>query len=204
MTRSATPSPTTTFAQRDIDFFRAFGFVVFRKFFTSDELKTINREFDHAMLAQYAHKPYDGSARHWSMMLEGDTPFFGGMMEDPRFMDFARAIYGDDVLGICADANRYTGDTGWHRDTATVHQFGVKFAFYLDPVDADTGALRVVSGSHAFPDDAPFNTLMRNFKIAEVPAHVCKSEPGDVVAFDLRTWHASCGGGRDRRRCTVG
>ena len=26
---------------------------------------------------------------------------------------------------------------------------------------------------------------------------------GDVVAFDLRLWHASCGGSRDRHMCTV-
>ena len=31
----------------------------------------------------------------------------------------------------------------------------------------------------------------------------CKSEPGDVVAFDMRCWHASWGGSDDRRMCTL-
>ena len=35
-----------------------------------------------------------------------------------------------------------------------------------------------------------------------VPAQVCDSDPGDVVAFDYRTWHASCGGSTDRHMAT--
>jgi hypothetical protein len=38
--------------------------------------------------------------------------------------------------------------------------------------------------------------------IEDVPAYICMSEPGDVVAFDLRLWHASYGGSNDRRMCT--
>ena len=38
----------------------------------------------------------------------------------------------------------------------------------------------------------------------EVPAFAARSEPGDVIAFDNRVWHASWGGGSDRRMCSVG
>lgn len=85
----------------------------------------------------------------------------------------------------------------------TVLQYGVKFAFYLEPVGANNGALRVLPSSHRYPNDADFNALMRKFSIAQVPAQVLDSQPGDVVAFDLRTWHASFGGSNDRRMCTV-
>lgn len=40
-------------------------------------------------------------------------------------------------------------------------------------------------------------------EICDVPGYVCKSEPGDVVAFDMRCWHASWGGSDDRRMCTM-
>jgi hypothetical protein len=155
------------------------------------------------MHQQYAHRPYDGTKRHWTMMLEGDTPLFAGLMEDPRFLNPTKQMYGEDVLGVCVDANRYVGHTGWHRDTATIHQYGIKWAFYLEPVDAETGALRVVPGSHAFPDDAPFNKYMSTFEVDQVPAQALVSQPGDVVGFDLRCWHASLGGSNDRRMCTV-
>ncbi|MBI2192352.1 MAG: phytanoyl-CoA dioxygenase family protein [Planctomycetes bacterium] len=184
-------------------FYKTFGYVVLRGFFTPEEVQIIQREVSHAMTVQYAHKPFDGTARHWTMMLEEDTPFFASLMEDPRFLTIAKHLYGQDVLGVGTDANRYVGNTGWHRDTATVLQYGVKFAFYLDPVDALTGALRVVPSSHRYPDDEEFGKLIRGFAVQDVPAQALQSEPGDAVAFDLRTYHASFGGSRDRRMCTV-
>lgn len=186
-----------------LNFFHAFGYVVLRGLFTPDEVKTVNREFDQAMAAQYPHKPFDGSGRHWTMMLDEETPFFASMMEDPRFLAVAKQIYGPEVLGVATDANRYVGDTPWHRDTATVDQYGIKFAFYLQPVEAHTGALRVIPSSHRYPDDPELNRLISGFKIDAVPAQALVSQPGDVIGFDVRTYHASLGGGADRRMCTV-
>ena len=35
-----------------------------------------------------------------------------------------------------------------------------------------------------------------------MPYHIFDSEPGDIVAFDLRLWHSSYGGSSDRHMCT--
>lgn len=43
---------------------------------------------------------------------------------------------------------------------------------------------------------------MLDLEVAEVPAYVCESDPGDVVAFDMRCWHASHGGAAGRRMST--
>ena len=40
-------------------------------------------------------------------------------------------------------------------------------------------------------------------EISEVPATALASEPGDVVAFDIRLWHSSMGGSVGRRMSTV-
>ena len=40
-------------------------------------------------------------------------------------------------------------------------------------------------------------------EIPDVPAYIFESEPGDVVAFDVRCWHASWGGAVDRRMCVL-
>ncbi len=186
-----------------ISFFKTFGYFVMKQVFSPEELEAIHREFDSMMDDQYDRDSYDGSRRQWTMMLDEDTPLFASLLEDPRFLTVARKLYGDDVLGIGTDANRYTGNTGWHRDTATVHQRGVKFAFYLEPVNAETGALRVIPGMHRLPDDNEFGAGVRPLKLEEVPCTPLPSEPGDVVAFDLRLWHASFGGSRDRRMCTL-
>ena len=195
--------------EQQIMHFQTFGFLICRQLFTPDELKTINAEFDRGLTAAYRHAPFDGARRHWVRTMGPETPFFASLLEDSRFCEAAEQFCGEDVIGLVSDANRYVGNTGWHPDTASTHQYGVKFAYYLQPVDANSGALRVIPGSHKAPlhDELRHN---RDFEgkallepVLDVPAYVCKSEPGDVVAFDLRLWHASWGGRDDRRMCTL-
>ena len=76
------------------------------------------------------------------------------MLEDERFLLTAQQLFGEDVMGMGADANRYVGHTRWHPDhyaDPTKDCYGIKFAYYLDPVGAESGALRVVPGSHKMP-----------------------------------------------------
>jgi ectoine hydroxylase-related dioxygenase (phytanoyl-CoA dioxygenase family) len=83
---------------------------------------------------------------------------------------------------------------------------------YLTEVAADSGALRVVPGSHhAALSDAMHKVPLseRNawegvgdddgLAVDEVPCYVLDSRPGDVVLFDFRIWHGSWRGGKDRR-----
>ena len=76
---------------------------------------------------------------------------------------------------------------------------------YMEPVRVDSGALRVIPGSHQNPLHDKLRKLKNDGQmdqIEQVPAQVCDSDPGDVVAFDYRTWHASCGGSTDRHMAT--
>ena len=191
--------------EKQVFHFKTFGFLVLRQVFTPNELLILNAEFEAKLAAAYEHEPFDGTKRHWVPMLGPDTPFFAGLLEDPRFCEPAEQFYGEDVFGIVCDANRYVGDTRWHPDTKSHHQYGVKFAFYLESVSAETGALRVLPGSHKQPYHGELRQAREEnrLELAEMPAYVCESEPGDVVAFDLRLWHASLGGADDRRMSTL-
>ena len=108
-------------------------------------------------------------------------------------------------LGIGVDVNRYVGETGWHPDTADEEQIAVKYIFYLDSVGADSGALRLIPGSHLLrgSERRRFSESVRGIPVEEVPAQAVATEPGDVIAFDIRTWHASFGGGSNRRACNL-
>jgi hypothetical protein len=185
--------------------FQTFGFLILRQLFTPDEVKILNTEFTNQLEAVYRHAPFNGTKRHWVTMMGPETPFFASLLEDPRFYEPAEQLYGEDVFGTITDANRYVGDSAYHPDTGSLHQYGVKFAYYLDPVGPETGALRVIPGSHKDPfhSEVKENLGKSGVTTREVPAHVCTSEPGDVVAFDLRLWHGSCGGSNDRRMCTT-
>lgn len=81
---------------------------------------------------------------------EGVAPFTTGLIEDPRFLEPAEQALGS-AIGLGTDANRYVGGTGWHNDHSNdgaPHIDALKWIFYLDPVGPDSGALRVIPGSH--------------------------------------------------------
>ena len=95
------------------------------------------------------------------------------------------------------------------------HWRGFKFAFYLQPVDENTGALRLIPGSHKEPLHSELQRItlkesaqgvveLSGLSVEDVPAYTARSQPGDVEAFDNHTWHASWGGSTDRRMCSLG
>ncbi|NKB69353.1 MAG: hypothetical protein GKR89_19960 [Candidatus Latescibacteria bacterium] len=187
--------------------YQTFGFIVLRDLFTAAEVETLRAEYEAELDHVYAHQPFTGEKRYWTTMLHPRTPLYASLLEDERFYSVARQLYGNDVIGMGTDANRYVGDTSWHPDHRADPQedcFGVKFAFYLDPVDATTGALRLIPGSHqrAYHDQLHASLSALELSVAEVPSYVCKADPGDVVAFDMRCWHASHGGASGRRMST--
>ena len=200
--------------------FKSFGFVILRQFFSPEEMRLINDEFEYRSKVASSYKAFDGSERHNIRMMGSDTPFFSALLEDPRFSVAAEQMFGS-VIGHNIDADRYTGNTPWHYDAGAYEGPGVKFAFYLQPVRADTGALRVIPGSHKkqwFDEIYNYEGVgprwtraarteeeagIASKAISEIPAYVCNSDPGDVVAFDLRLYHASLGGSDDRHMCSV-
>ena len=197
--------------------FKTFGFVILRSVLTKDELKTIQVEFDRRAAVVTSYEPFDGTKRHNFNMMGDDTPFFASLMEDPRFVESAEQIFGD-VLGRGSDGNRYVRNTFWHNDPGCPEAYGVKFAIYLRRMRADNGALRLIPGSNRRPwfhqlDERPplrYAWVRQDFARAEaddviesIPGYACETDPGDVVAFDDRLYHASVGGSNDRHQCDV-
>ncbi|CAI8038123.1 hypothetical protein GBAR_LOCUS21264 [Geodia barretti] len=173
---------------RQVAQFDAFGFCVLRGVLGAGELDTARAEFDIGLARAAAGTERRGIRKqlNWSN-LGPDTPFLGLLLEDARFVGRCRAVL----------------------------RRGVKFAFYLQPLDEHSGALRFVPGSHKEPlhfDMRKIGIKESNLRVLdaaglevdEVPAYVARSEPGDVIAFDSRVWHASWGGGHDRRMCSLG
>ena len=133
--------------------FRTFGFVVLRDFFSPDELKTIRSEFDYAAERASRFEPFDGTKYQSFNMLGSATPFYASLPEDPRFYGAAEQLFGPDTFAFEINAYRYVGNTRWHYNdgSSNNHGFGVKFQFALQPVRADSGALRFIPGSHKNP-----------------------------------------------------
>ena len=82
----------------------------------------------------------------------------------------------------------------------------MKWIFYLDPVDATTGALRVIPATHLQrnPEQQQrLAALVSSLDPAEVPGTALATEPGDAIAFNIRTWHGSVGGSNNRRSLNI-
>ena len=192
--------------------YETFGVVILRGLLSAEELKTLRAEFDHMDGVADGYEPFDGSEWRTFSMLGDDTPFAASLPEDPRFLGPAEQLCGDDVIAYLLNGHRYVGNTPWHyNDGSPVgpYAYGPKYQFPLQPVKADSGALRFIPGSHKLTwqeDLARFEPLgQRWFKtqaamdyIDQVPSYVCEAEPGDAVLFDKRIFHATWGSPTDR------
>lgn len=192
-----------------------FGFLVFPGLLV-DRIERITEEFE----AVFARKGvvHDGLRRSAIVPFIDESEYLSGLLDDPRIDGILSSLLGADYCYSGSDGNYYTGDTGWHSDTdfsstgrGTPPRPYVKLAMYLDEVDRDTGALRVVPGSHRFGEgfamdlDRVLKNPMEHLGLTgdQVPAVTLRSTPGDVVVFNQNTKHSSWGGSSRRRMFTI-
>jgi hypothetical protein len=74
-----------------------FGFVTLRNLFTDTEVETIRDEFEAGLATEQANDP-DGELPLYFSGLGSSTPFLAALPEDPRFLEAAEHIWGDDVI----------------------------------------------------------------------------------------------------------
>ena len=189
---------------QQVTFFETFGFIILRKVFSEEELAKMNDEFDASLKNIQGERPDNEAPKflNWSN-LGPDKPFLSMLPEDPRIYETAEQLFGEDTVAVSSNSNRRVGDTRWHTDQSHPHSYGMKFAAYLQPLEASNGAFRVIPGSHK----QPFNDNLKHIELDSpeitLPSYSCDSNPGDMVLFNFATWHSSCGGSSDRRMCTV-
>ena len=200
-----------------LTFFNTFGFLPLRGLFSAPEIETFKEEFKSKLETTRRFTESEDAPSQvisWTN-LGAQTPLLATLIEDPRIVSIAEQLLGEDCIGISCNSISYVNDTAWHADDYNYHMHDLKFLFYLQPVDADSGALRVIPGSHKklfHQNIAKYDGLtgyddaknrLGTDRIKEGPGCVCEVEPGDPVVFDSHIWHASCGGSTDRRTFSI-
>ena len=204
--------------EEQVQHFETFGFIVRRQVFSQEEIDRLDEEFDHYLATikdEFEKKVGQGRGwPNWSN-LNPDTPFMAGLLEDPRIYVPTEQLQGEDTVPLYSNANSFRNDSNWHPDTRQCHLPMLKNLVYLQPTTGDHGSLRVIPGSHKSPlyDDLHRLKLINSndkseilkescMRSEDVPAYVFCSQPGDVITFNMRLWHAAFCGYEDRRNCS--
>jgi len=191
--------------KEQIDFFETFGFIKFPQL-VADKIDWIINEFTETFPN---NNPHDGTKR--TCVVPFIDQRMSTLLDDPRIESIGSTFLGSDFNYMGSDGNYYTGDTGWHRDGYHHKYKHLKIAFYLDPLNEDSGALRVVPGSHRL-DDVYGKEVGDKIGQAstiwgltgdQVPAYALDVTPGDVLVFNHNTLHSSWKGNTRRRMFTI-
>jgi hypothetical protein len=199
--------------EQQISFFNTFGYLSFPGLM-ADCIDEIIAEFEAIWQrggGGHAGKPHDGKRRSCLFPFIDQSERLSALLDDRRITGIIEPFLGDDFNYMGSDGNYYSGDTPWHSDNWSREVIRIKIAFYLDPLSRETGALRVIPGSHRPGEgfsDALHERIGRSQEIwgmhgRDVPAVALETQPGDVVCFNQNCKHSSFGGGGWRRMFTL-
>jgi hypothetical protein len=200
-----------TLTDKQLHFFQTFGFMVWRQAFTPKEITRITEQFDEVLAQDRQGREFVGDKRQGVLGFIEQRQELWPLLEDDRIYAAVEQMLGPDFVWIGSDGNLYVGNTGWHPDNAAAYR-RLKVAFYLDPVDKNTGALRVIPGSHLpgladrlkeCPPKGDADGSPYGVGGSDIPSFPLESRPGDVVFFNQGVFHASYGGKTGRRMFTL-
>ncbi len=199
---------------QQISYFETFGFLCLRQYFPPSEMAELARDTEE-LLAAHAGKQSGPSHQAVSNFVEMGT-VLARLPEDDRIYQPMQQLLGDGFIwgnseGVSGSFNE-TNDHQWHSDRAgqiDLQYTRLKIMIYLQSMRKDTGALRVIPGSH----HAPFHrellrlqpqqqgTAAAAFGVegSELCCYPLEVDPGDVVVFNHYLYHAVYGKQNVRR-----
>lgn len=191
------------------NYFDTFGFLFFPGLM-ADCIAEITSAFEKVWNQRgggHNGSPHSGEKRSLIVPFIDQHERLCALLDDARIKGIVEGLLGPDFNYWTSDGNYNTGDTKWHSHPFPGDLKAIKIAFYLDPLKADTGCLRVIPGSHKFGDTytdqlhASLNHTEDLWSLppSQVPSVALETTPGDVIVFNHCIKHGSFGGGTRRR-----
>jgi hypothetical protein len=143
----------------EINYFKMFGFLKIKNVFSRFELSMLKSNFDTAY-----EKYFNQSISRiiLNSVVKGRTymvPSFADndnkileLFSDRGFFDVATSLLGPNVQYWGSDGSLFSYNSLWHRDTATLGR-RCKINIYLNSGSENSGAFRVIPGSHHLGDE---------------------------------------------------
>jgi len=206
---------------QQVTFYETFGFLRFPGLFR-DDVAEIAAGFERVFAAEEhgrleTFEDLHGAERRIIIpAFVTKDPYLTALIDDPRTVSIVSGLLGPDYEYAQSDGNLFDCESHWHSDIygAPIDYKHLKLSFYLEPLRAETGAIRVMPGTNSV--DHEYAKAVRRLtwdstKLEstfgmdprDLPGHVIESDPGDLIIWDFRTIHASYGGGMRRRLFSV-
>ena len=197
-----------------ISFFEIFGFLCLRQLFSSAEMADFARESEELMESNPGERTGPTHQAVSPFVELGST--LKGLPEDDRIYLPMEQLLGPGFIwggseGVSGSFNE-TNDHNWHSDRAgqiDLQYMRIKIMIYLQPMRKETGALRVIPGSHHAPFHRGLLPLHSQHEEAcpgtfgvsgaDLCSHPLEVDPGDVVVFNHYLFHAVYGKQETRR-----
>ena len=207
---------------QQVNFFHTFGFLKFPGLFKNEiagitegfEEVFANNEPDRVLSddpLQETDTVFENRRRMIMYRIIERSPKLSWLASDPRLHNIASSVIGGPYELRPTDGHVFHCDTSWHPDKGSDNRFRMKISFYLDPQRANGGAIRVIPGSQ-FADSDYATTLLSNLygspqkakdnygiEADHVPCVTLESDPGDIICWNISTFHATFHGFARRR-----
>ena len=178
-------------------FYEDFGYL-FLPGLMAEEVGWITAEFESVF---QRHAPnHDMTKRTSISQMVERSERLCGLVDHPKVAGLIGGLIGEDFNYLGSGGELYVGGGMWHPDCHDSPVPQMKWATYLDPLTKETGALRVVPGSHRQGWQGNLDPeALWGISAYDVPCVAPENRPGDVMVFNLKTLHNSLGGGVRRR-----
>ena len=193
-------------------FFDTFGYIRLRQQFSAEEMEAVSRETDKLLEEQRGGGPPSGHQMEVVEDIIEQGEVMTRMLVDDRIFGTVEALLGPRFIwnGSGGSIDFTDATVRWHTDRPNEpHATTYSFHLYLEQLRADTGALRVIPGSHksTLHDDLlpvseqAADSTMKVYGLSptDMPQAVIESDPGDIVFFSQKIYH-SVGGKLPGRR----
>ena len=195
--------------------FETFGFLNLQQVFPAGEMAEIIAAAEDYWQELLAAEPGAAAAVHPAPFIE-KMPRLAQLAEDDRiFLPIRQLLKPGFIWGGSEGHKSLLQDAPphqWHCDRVgeiDLHYIRIKIMIYLQPMQRETGALRVLPGSHRLPfhrrlevlQPSKGGTASKGFGVdgAALPFFPLEVMPGDVVVFNHYLFHGVYGKQKRRR-----